>query len=838
MNWRNIKLIFLREVRDQLRDRRTLFMVAVLPLLLYPALGIGMVQLTLLFSEQSRTVVMLGSQHLPPPRLVQDGHFLPHWFRNQADATKLRVVTDAPQPEQADGRKSPEQQKTELLLQHARKVREQLLQQRALEQSFIQAEQDVVSSREKLAHAAPGSDAARVGEIALREAQERLQNQLTTLQQSRDEISQSFASSELQAIVIVPNDFKNRIEELSRRLQRSAGKSPPTDGTPAPHLEILYNKADDKSLITYNRVSNVLELWEQAIVKSQLELADLPAELPHPVEPVSVDLATESQSAASLWAKMFPAMLIIMSVTGAFYPAIDMCAGEKERGTMETLLICPASRTEIVLGKFFAIMGFSSATALLNLLSMGLTGQHMLTMAPRGLIERTSDLSLPTFPAMFWIVILLIPLSSLFSALSLAFATFARSSKEGQYYLTPLLMITLGLTVFCLSPGVELKPIYSVTPVVGVALLLKGVLLAPLNAGALYWYAIPVLLTSFAYSALALWWAIDQFNREEVLFREAERFDVSLWVRHLLRDKESTPSFTEAGFCFVMIMLLQFVAMKAFASASLNLSEFGGPFPPALRALLIQQLAIIAAPALIMGIMLTTSVRQTFRLYMPDLKVLGAALLLPFVLHPLALELQESLQWFFEPLRDDIVGVLKIIADPNLPLSTELLVFAFAPAVCEELAFRGFILSGFARRHRLWLAIVLSSVAFGGMHLIPQQVFNASLLGLVLGSIALRGNSLLPCILFHFLNNALVVLHGRWASSITDVPPAWQLLIHSHGGSMRYTGITLAICALIAAPLLVWLVKGVRREDRRSQPEGNPPAAAGRELPVRPTATV
>ena len=67
MNWQNVKLIFLREVRDQLRDRRTLFMIAVLPLLLYPALGIGMLQMTLLFTEQPRTVVILGEKHLPMP---------------------------------------------------------------------------------------------------------------------------------------------------------------------------------------------------------------------------------------------------------------------------------------------------------------------------------------------------------------------------------------------------------------------------------------------------------------------------------------------------------------------------------------------------------------------------------------------------------------------------------------------------------------------------------------------------------------------------------------------------------------------------------------------------
>src|SRR5688572_29494755 len=95
MNWRNVRLIFLREVRDQLRDRRTLFMIAVLPLLLYPALGVGMIQMTVLFSEQPRTVVILGADRLPPPRLINGERFVATWFDSPAEAARLRVVSEA-----------------------------------------------------------------------------------------------------------------------------------------------------------------------------------------------------------------------------------------------------------------------------------------------------------------------------------------------------------------------------------------------------------------------------------------------------------------------------------------------------------------------------------------------------------------------------------------------------------------------------------------------------------------------------------------------------------------------------------------------------------------------
>ena len=96
MSPRNVKLVFLREVRDQLRDRRTLFMIVVLPLLLYPSLGIGMFQMMTTFREQPREVVILGASNLPDaPGLLDDDGIRTKWFTGgEADASKLRILHD------------------------------------------------------------------------------------------------------------------------------------------------------------------------------------------------------------------------------------------------------------------------------------------------------------------------------------------------------------------------------------------------------------------------------------------------------------------------------------------------------------------------------------------------------------------------------------------------------------------------------------------------------------------------------------------------------------------------------------------------------------------------
>ena len=158
----------------------------------------------------------------------------------------------------------------------------------------------------------------------------------------------------------------------------------------------------------------------------------------------------------------------------------------------------------------------------------------------------------------------------------------------------------------------------------GRPLLLKELLAA---GGHGYVYLAPVLLTSLGYAALALWWAVEQFRREDVLFREAERFELGLWLRHLLREKEDTPSFSEAGFAFVLIMLLQFGAMK-FLGEAMATAPAGTKSITMLRLLMLQQIVIIATPVLLMGLLLTRSVGRTFRFRLPNGKFLAVAAVL------------------------------------------------------------------------------------------------------------------------------------------------------------------------------------------------------------------
>lgn len=799
MNWRNVILIFQREVVDQLRDRRTLFMVAVLPILLYPILGIGVAQMTALFSEQRRTVVILGASELPDPPLINGHQFSERWFHSPSDAAKLRVLTDVPGTPPATANESKEQSAAdEQILANAKQIRERIVERQVLDNDLAAAQEQNRTSDVQ----------------ALEKSIAALNSRLTA----------SFDRSGIQVLIHIPANFGRQLAERQKDLSRREPASAVSFDYPRP--VIVQNSADEKSAIAHRRVEQVLRGWERSILKGLLEQSQLPETLTEPIKPREIDLAEREQVSANVWSKMFPALLVIMTLTGAFYPAVDLCAGEKERGTMETLLICPATRTEIVLGKFLTVFVFSATTALLNLVSVGMTGKYMASLAISGAASKMGDLGLPSAASVAWVIVILMPLATLFSALCLAIATFAKSTKEGQYYLTPLLMVTLGLTMFCLSPTTEMQPFYSVMPVIGPSLLLKGLLKANGPGIDMYLYAIPVLITSVGYSLLALWWAIEQFGSEEVLFREAERFDLRLWIRHLLRDKEPVPTFAEAGFCFLLILMLQFLSWKSFQSALQNTPVAEqGQFQ--LRLLLVQQIALIATPALMMGLILTTSIRRTFSLRWPGMQRLACAALLPLTLHPLTLEILGNLQWFFPPPPPGMIELSKQFKTNQVWLL--ILAIAVTPAICEEIAFRGFLLAGFRRMGRVKLAVVLSSCAFGFIHMIPFQVFNATLLGLILGAMCVRNRSLFPGIVFHFIYNTLGVLHGQYGEFVpTD--HVWSYFFRMEEGSLRYQPALLFLLSLLSIGLLYRLLKPATIPDLPDTPPTNDLLAHSRQL--------
>ncbi|MDA7952140.1 MAG: CPBP family glutamic-type intramembrane protease, partial [Pirellulaceae bacterium] len=428
---------------------------------------------------------------------------------------------------------------------------------------------------------------------------------------------------------------------------------------------------------------------------------------------------------------------------------IDLCAGEKERGTLETLLSSPAQRQEIVWGKLLTVITFSISTAVLNLLSMGITGTFVMKQLALG--GGLPNLGMPPVSALFWLGLVLIPISALFSALALAIASFARSSKEGQYYLMPLLMGTLPLMMLPMMPAVELNLGMSLIPISGVLLLLKNLIEGEFQQALIY--CLPVIGVTGVCCWIAIRWATNQFQNEEVLFSGSERFSVGVWLKHLIRDRGATPGFSEALMCAMAILLIRFFA-NAFMAGSSQTIDFSNIVSTTLTI----QLAFILTPALIMTVFLTTNYRKTLSLKIPKLRFAIGMFALAVFMHPATFLLNMGIQALY-PID---VGKLPVLVElvkefQSKDIITLILLIGVTPAICEELAFRGFIFSGFRHSGRKWVAIVLSAFFFGATHGILQQSISAAVLGCLLGAIVIKTGSIFPAMIYHCTHNSLSV---------------------------------------------------------------------------------
>jgi sodium transport system permease protein len=718
MNWTNVKLIFQREVRDQLRDRRTLFMIFVLPVMLYPLLGLSFFQIAQFVREHPTTVLVLGRDELPPsPPLIVADRFSENLFADARNARLLKLQFP----------------KTEAISAH-----------------------DQRPTAEKLA-----ADEKRTLELAQR----------------------SVRDGAYQVVVYFPPGFARQIADHNQALLSAHGAQPGDYPQPL----VFHNSASEKSQLAFMRVSEVLDRWRKAIASENLRSAGINPGIVKPFDLKSEDVAARQQRDAAAWSKIFPFLLLIWALTGAFYPAIDLCAGEKERGTLETLLTSPAAREEIVWGKLLTVMSFSMITVLLNLLSMGIAGYFILSQLPR--------FGPPPISAIGWLLLGLVPISAMFSALCLALAAFARSTKEGQYYLMPLVLITMPLVVIPMAPGVELSLGNSLVPITGMVLLLRNMVEG--NYLQALPYVAPVVVVTLLCCLFSIRWAVDQFNTEGVLFRESERLDLGLWMRHLRRDREDLPTVAEAMLCAVVILVVRFFMSFALTPPT-DFVEFA-------RLAMITQLVVIATPALLMTIMLTRSPRQTLLLRKPPLWGVPVAVALALLVHPLTSVLQQLVVKLY-PLQDEMAAELSRLMTSRQNLWLSLLAIAVVPAICEELAFRGFILSGLRRLGHKWRAIVLASICFGLSHAIFQQSLIAALVGIVIGCLAVQTGSLLPAIVFHAIHNALAIL----ATQVTESLYQQQTLFRWLGNWDAQQGLVfrwqwVALCAWLTLGVLYWM---------------------------------
>jgi sodium transport system permease protein len=435
MRWSIVRLIARREARDQLRDRRTMFLILGLPVLMYPLfIGVGILFVSMLKDKQL-AIGVVGAESLPAP---------------QPDISPLAGA--------------------------AAGTVHQLRQYPA-----------IIIDGKFLPRYVPDDPESGAGVLVIKP--------LATADESL------LASRQVDAIVVIEPDLAAKLERGER-----------------PVIRVLGREGEENSKLAVRRVTGALRQWAGEVKVVRFFRHGLPHDFDAPVDirdPQS-DKSTEKKLADELrdvLVKVIPLLLVMWILTGAIYPAIDMTAGEKERGTMETLLISPAERTEIVAGKFLAVTALGFGTSLWNV---------MLMLVAVGIAQIMFPYPLLSLGGLAAGILAALPLAMMFAAGCLSLGVFARSTKEGNYYMVPMFFLVLPLAYWSMAPGMELDGVMSWVPVTN-ALLLQQRLMS-VRPDPFPWEHVPAVAASMlACISLGLWFALRQFHRESVLFREAEQ---------------------------------------------------------------------------------------------------------------------------------------------------------------------------------------------------------------------------------------------------------------------------------------------------------------------------
>jgi sodium transport system permease protein len=309
---------------------------------------------------------------------------------------------------------------------------------------------------------------------------------------------QQISDKKIRAAVDLPSGFDESLKD---------GK----DAT----VKIYHYSGDLKSGIAVDKVENSLNKYRDTTVKLRLEAHNLPGNLVDPFKVEKENVAPPEKVSGAAIGGFLPYFVIILCLTGAMYPAIDLSAGEKERGTIETILCSPVSRTHIVLGKFLMVLTAALCTAVLAIISMGVSFSVAKTyMAGRGGADNplNASIGLKAIGAVFFMVL---PLAVFFAAAMLAIALFAKSYKEAQSYLSPLLIVAILPAIGGILPGVEINSRLAMIPVLSTSLISKEIV-----SGTFHWnYIGLIFLSSCVYASAALFIAVKLFQREDVLFR-------------------------------------------------------------------------------------------------------------------------------------------------------------------------------------------------------------------------------------------------------------------------------------------------------------------------------
>jgi sodium transport system permease protein len=448
------------------------------------------------------------------------------------------------------------------------------------------------------------------------------------------------------------------------------------------------------------------------------------------------DLADSGEQAGAGLGLLLPFILVALLLTGGAFAAIDLIAGEKERGTLETLFIQPVAGRSVVLGKFLAVLAASLAAVVLNLLGMG--GAVLLGLGPSG---GAGPRAIPPLAALATALLLMVPLAVLTSAVLLSLSAYARTVRQAQMVLFPLTLVSILPALLAAFPEARLSAALSVVPIANTALAIREALVGEyrwLHLGATF-------VSTSLYAALALGWAARLLEREDL--RLGLEPDAAL-------EGATGAARARRGMVFGAFMVL-LIAYGGSAAQREDgpLTLWGG--------LAFTLWVLVLLPSLLYLKVFRLPARETLALRAPSWRsLLAAVAMVPpvAVLMTGYLAFQDSVLPYPEGLRS---AMEKLFAPENLGAVSALFLIGLSPAVCEEVLCRGVIQGEVSAEGRPLKTLLGVGILFGLLHLSAYRIVPTTALGVLLAYLRLSSGSIFPCMVLHGLYNSAMLFGFR-----------------------------------------------------------------------------
>jgi len=521
---------------------------------------------------------------------------------------------------------------------------------------------------------------------------------------------------------------------------------PDFDRAAVPVIVLEYRGTSDFSRRASDRLrTRLVELRDQRRDSALLARA-LPV-LPDDfatVEEVNV-ASPEKEGGAMLGLALTPLLLLLM-LSGGSIVAADAISGEKERGTLETLLTTAARRPDIVHSKLLTIVGFGLVVGVVNVL-------NLLFYVVLGVVELP-----PTFAVdlsvldLTIVLVLIVPLTLLVAAALLLPSGYAKSYREYQIYFLPVFLAVLVPSLATLLPGIELRSAVAFVPIAGI-----GVAIQEVMVGQRDWLFLPIAFLSTGGAAWGL----------------ARLAEATLSTERLITGGGRDESDIRGGAALFGRQVLGWFAGLWALFFTTNL-WFGDDL--GLRGQVVVNLGVIfLGGSIVMIRRYGLPLRDTLSLRSPH----PAAWLATLVGAPSALAvamgLSQLVNAYVFPVPEQMLEAFgDVMLGQEIPFWQLLLFVAVAPGILEEIAFRGVLFAGLRRWMKPLPMVLLGGLIFGLFHVSLFRIIPTAYLGVVLGAVVVLTGSIYPAMLWHFLNNAVAVTSAElgWLDA-SGTLPAW-----------------------------------------------------------------